>query len=63
MISVPELITMFPVLLPPIVSVLLLSDWIVELSALIDIPFPLVVADIVAIGVPLAIPVTANWED
>ncbi len=53
-------IAIFPVVFPPIVKVLFLSDWIVELAASNTNPFPFVEADSVAIGVPLAMPFTAN---
>jgi hypothetical protein len=38
-------------------------DWIVEVDPVKLKPDPLVVADIVATGVPLAIPVTANCAE
>jgi hypothetical protein len=51
---------MLPVVAPPIVSVLFLRDWIVAGVPVSDIPLPSVVAEIVAVGVPLFTPVTAN---
>ena len=56
----PELITMFPVVSPPSVSVLFRRDWMVLLAASSTRPLPLVEAETVATGVPAAIPLTAN---
>jgi len=53
-------IAILPVELPPMVKVLLLSDWMVALLAVRAIPFPLVVAERVAVGLPVAMPVTPN---
>ena len=60
MILEPESITIFPVVAPPRVNVPMLSDWIVPVDPVSESPRPLVVAEIVAVGVPAAIPVTAN---
>jgi len=51
--------TMLPVVDPPRVKVLFLNDCIVDVEALRDKPF--VVADSVAVGVPCATPVIANF--
>ena len=53
-------IVMFPVVLPPRVRVLFLRDWMVDVAAFNDRPLLLVVAERVAVGVPLEIPVIAN---
>ena len=52
-----------PVVSPPIVKVLLSSDWILELAALNTSPLLLVVAERVATGVPVATPVIANCAE
>src|SRR3989344_6019389 len=52
-----------PVVEPPRVNVLFLNDWIVALLPVSERPLPAPppnVADIVAVGVPSLIPVTAN---
>ena len=57
---------MFPVVSPPRVRVLFRRDWIVPDDAVSEIPFPEfapAVAEIVAVGVPSLIPVTANSAD
>ena len=53
-------ILMFPVVFPPRVRVLFLRDWIVEEDAFKLNPLLFVVAERVAVGAPVAIPVTAN---
>ena len=49
----------FPVVFPPKVRLLFNNDWMVEVAALREKPFP-VPADRVAVGVLLPIPVTAK---
>ena len=56
----PESITMFPVVEPPMLRVFILRDWRVAVEPVRDIPLPFVVAEIVAVGAPSLIPVTAN---
>jgi len=53
----------FPVVFPPRIKVLFFKDWIVEVEELRTSPYPLVVADMVATGVPAAIPVMANLAE
>src|SRR5258708_1310358 len=56
----PELMTIFPVVAPPMVNVFIFNDWIVPF-ALSESPF--VPADIDAVGVPPATLINANFAD
>lgn len=52
--------TIFPVVEPPMVRVLLFNACSVAVKAVRARPLPLVVAERVAVGAPVAIPVIAN---
>ena len=59
-VELDGLMLILPVVAPPSVSVLFLRLWIVDVEASKTRPLPLVDAEIVAWGVPAAIPLTAN---
>ena len=59
----PESRTILPVVAPPIFKEFIFKDWRVAVAPESERPLPVVVAEMVAVGVPAAMPVTANSAD